>query len=116
MSKGFSFESFAALVNVHKDTLYEWTKAHEEFLESKKMATDLSRLWWETQAINGLFSSKELSINPTIWRLNMINRFSWKDKAEEDKKVDLNWGKLSDEELETVVKDYAKQIEEKKKK
>lgn len=37
MAKGNSFWSFAADINVHFDTLSEWTKAHPEFSEAKKI-------------------------------------------------------------------------------
>jgi hypothetical protein len=32
-----SFETFAAIINVNPDTLYEWAKQHPEFSEAKKI-------------------------------------------------------------------------------
>ncbi|RZL29648.1 MAG: hypothetical protein EOP64_00150 [Sphingomonas sp.] len=37
LAKGFSFESFGAEVNVHRDTLYEWAKRHRKFSDAKKV-------------------------------------------------------------------------------
>lgn len=116
MSKGLSFESFAGLIGVHKGTLYDWCEAHEEFGEAKEMAWSKYRLFMEIQAVEGLWSSKEKSFNTALYTLHMVNYFGLKSKAEADRKLDINFEKLSDDELETIVLERAKQIEEKKKK
>ena len=36
LSDGFSFESFAGLVDVCEDTIYEWCNKHPEFSEAKR--------------------------------------------------------------------------------
>ena len=52
--EGFSFESFAGLIGVHVDTLYEWEKVHKEFSESKKIAAAVSLYKWEKTGIEAL--------------------------------------------------------------
>ncbi len=92
MAKGFSFESFAGAILVHKDTLYEWVKTHEEFSEAKKIALEVSRLWWETKAIENVVQESTpgytRSLNTAAWIFNMKNRFGWSDRTEVTTKKD----------------------------
>lgn len=92
MENGYSFESFAGLVNVCKETIYTWTREHSEFLDAKNRAFEKSRLFWEKQNIEGLYKQTEFdndgnkisekSINSTVLIFNMKNRFpeEWRDK------------------------------------
>ena len=74
MNNGRSYTSFAVLIGVHVDTLYEWEKKYPEFSEAKKMAFSNSQSFWEDiglkMAIGGNFNA---------WKFNMINRFGWKN-------------------------------------
>lgn len=101
MAQGLSFESFAAVIGVNQDTLYEWTKVHDEFSEAKKTAYNANLLFWEKQGIDGLYSIVETdeegkivrskSINSTVWIFNMKNRHKWRDKQEgEEDQININ--------------------------
>lgn len=54
MGEGLSFESFAGVVNVSKQTLYNWAEAHAEFLDAKERGVEKCRLWWERLGIQGV--------------------------------------------------------------
>jgi hypothetical protein len=54
MEHGLSFESFAGTIEVSRDTLYEWTKVHEEFSDAFKIGQMKCRLFWERLGINGV--------------------------------------------------------------
>lgn len=95
MEKGYSFQSFAGVVGCNIDTLYNWLQIHPQFSDAKKLAFEKSRLFWEKQGIEGLFSvtefdeesgvpKKSKSINSTLWIFNMKNRFpsEWSDKQQ----------------------------------
>ena len=83
MELGLSYESFAGLIGVARQTLYDWEKVNPAFLDTKKIAAEKSLLWWEQKGIDGLFSEeKGIKINATIWIFNMKNRHNWKDKTE----------------------------------
>lgn len=83
MAKGYSFESFGAIINVARSTVEDWVKAQECFRGAKEEAFLRSREFWERQGIEGLWSGDgDLKINPTIWIFNMKNRFGWRDKVE----------------------------------
>jgi hypothetical protein len=93
MAQGLSFESFAGLISVNKDTLSEWVKVHEAFSVAKKEGLDKNRLFWEKLAIDHILnksdsefqgSSSSRSLNATVWIFNMKNRFpqEWRDKRD----------------------------------
>ena len=86
MSKGYSFESFAGAIGTHKQVLYSWAEKFPEFNDSKKIAFEKCRVWWESQGMDGLWSSKEGSFNSSNWIFQMKNRFKeeWRDKQEHD--------------------------------
>lgn len=112
MSEGYSFESFAGKIGVSKQTIYDWEKANKDFLDAKRRAFEVSRLFWEKQGIDGLFSESfedkdaktktSKSINATVWLFNMKNRFGWRDKqpGEEDRTITHSYANKSDEELD----------------
>jgi hypothetical protein len=83
MAGGLSFETFAALCNVCRDTLYEWTDAHAEFSDAKKMGEIKSRLFWERLGLNAALGEVK-NFNPTVWIYTMKCRFpkQWGDKQE----------------------------------
>lgn len=77
LSKGFSFESYAAKINVCRDTLYEWVKVHPEFSDAKKRGEAKSLLFWEQKFIENIQFPK--TFNTTGWIFLMKNRFRWRD-------------------------------------
>lgn len=81
MSKGLSFESFAATINVNRDTLYEWCKQHEKFSDAKKRGRDHSLLLWEQIGLGGT-TGKVPGFNVTAWIFNMKNKHFWRDRIE----------------------------------
>lgn len=81
MSQGYSFESFAAIVNVSKDTLYEWAKQHKEFSDAGDQARSKARLFWEQKGIEGM-NGKIRNFNSGVWQFWMKNRFKWHDNLQ----------------------------------
>ena len=81
MAEGFSFESFAGLLGVSKQTIYNWLEHFPEFVDAKKAGFEASRLTWEKI---GKKIADEGSGNATAFIFNMKNRFreDWNDKQQ----------------------------------
>lgn len=80
MSKGLSFESFGAVINVDRDTVFEWVKVHKDFSDAKRIAFDNCLLFWEEMGIRGSFHR---DFKPASWIYNMKCRFrkqGWNDQ------------------------------------
>ena len=80
MSKGLSFDCFAADIKVSNKTLYTWTEKHDEFLQAKKEGENRCLRWWESLG-NSLASGKRKG-NAAVYIFNMKNRFGWRDRQE----------------------------------
>jgi len=74
MSQGLSFDSFGGVVNVSRETLYEWTRVHKEFSDTKKIAWTGYLLWWEKKGNEGM-SGKIKNFSAPTWIYNMKCRF-----------------------------------------
>lgn len=94
MSQGFSLRAFAASVDVHHSTIYEWLKKHEEFAEAKELGLDKSRLFWERVGID--LATGEVRGSAKVWEINMYNRFrdEWTrdnpDKEDKSNEININ--------------------------
>ena len=54
MGNGYSFESFAGIINVCTDSLYNWQKMFPDFLEAHKVGHSNNRVFWESKALENL--------------------------------------------------------------
>lgn len=82
MSQGYSFESFAAVVDVNRDTLYQWKKDHADFSDAVTKAFSKCLLKWEEIGMEGLWGNKNAIFSQNVYTFNMKNRFKWTDKVE----------------------------------
>ena len=116
MASGLSYESFAGVIGVNRDSLYNWEKSHPEFYDAKKEGSSKNLLYWEKAGHEGLFETTEYNdqgkpiykktLNSTVWIFSMKNRHKWKDKqeleiAKEDETDKLK--KMSNAELRALV-------------
>lgn len=81
MTEGLSFESFAGLIGVCKQTIYNWLEQFPEFVDAKKTGFEASRLTWERI---GKKIAEDGTGNSTAFIFNMKNRFrdDWNDKQQ----------------------------------
>lgn len=89
MAKGFSFESFAAIVDVSRETLYAWCRDFPEFSDACDRAKEKARFYWEETGIKGA-NGKIRNFNGGVWTFWMKNRFKWHDniQVQQDLKVE----------------------------
>lgn len=79
---GASLTSFAASIDVCRDTITEWAKAHDEFSVAVKRAKAHCAAWWEQNARNGAMGAKD--VNPTLCIFGLKNMAAedWREKQE----------------------------------
>lgn len=83
MNGGLSFESFAGLIGTSRSIIYDWIKAHPEFLDAKRIGEDRCRIFWEKIGLAGTLG-KIPGFNATTFIFNMKNRFRWRDRLEDE--------------------------------
>lgn len=115
MAQGYSFESFAAVIKVNRDSLYEWEKVYSDFSDAKKEALDQCLLFWEGLGIKNIINFPEMgSLNSAVWVFNMKNRFKWRDKQPDESDVVVNnVSNLNDDELDKKISDKLNSIKKK---
>lgn len=98
LSKGFSYESYAAVVKVDFDTLYEWEKVHPEFSEAKKKAIPASMNAIDKILLNIALTGKGNSTAAIFLAKNRHPKF-YRDRHE-----------ISVEKLDTISDDKLKDL------
>lgn len=82
--EGASIEEIAWELNISVSTIYNWTDPKNkyfkpELLEAIKKGVKVSEGWWKREGRKNLHSD---TFSPTLWYMNMKNRFGWSDKLE----------------------------------
>ena len=100
MSQGFSFESFCAVIEVNRDTIYEWVKVHPKFSDAKKVGREKQQYFYEGAGLKAMMGEVE-NFNSTAFVWMTKNMLKWRDRSEQDittkgEKLELNY-KISDE-------------------
>jgi len=75
MSLGHSFESFASVVNVNRDTLYEWCSTQPNFSDAKKCGSSKSLKALEEIGLDGMKGLIK-GFNVAAWIFMCKNRHS----------------------------------------
>ena len=91
MSEGASIVEVAGLLDVTRETVYDWTNPNSdrynlEFSYTIKKGLAASQIWWERQGRTNL---ENKDFNYTGWYMNMKNRFR-DDWQEVNKNVNQN--------------------------
>lgn len=84
MIEGYSFESFAAVVDSSRATIYRWREDQIEFRDAFDQAREKCRLFWEKSGIAGMNKGKDF--NQAVWAKNISCRFreEWTDQSKSD--------------------------------
>lgn len=80
MREGASISEVCLDLNICRDTFYRWIQENQDFSDTVKSGLELSKGWWEKRGRMGTVGLEE--INPTLWFMNMKNRFGHEKPAE----------------------------------
>lgn len=83
MSEGASLTSFAAEIDVSRETISEWSRVHPEFSVAVKKGKAKCAAWWERLGRTGAMGG---DVNPTlvIFGLKNMSPEDWREKQEID--------------------------------
>lgn len=81
MAKGLSYETFGAVIDCGKSTLYRWETDHPEFWDAKEKGLAKSQQFMELHGLAGMKNEIPF-FNDRIWSLMMKNRYGWRDKQD----------------------------------
>lgn len=85
MAEGASLTSFAAEIDVARDTLTEWATVHPEFSAAVKRAKAKCAAWWEKRGRDGAEKGALPGANTLIiFGLKNMAPDEWSDKQEID--------------------------------
>lgn len=107
MAQGLTFESFAGVIGINKDSLYEWAKRHPRFSEAQKKGEEAGRHVLEKIGIS--LALGKVKGSAAVWIFMMKNRYKWKDKHEIEHSG-MDGGAIQFELTPTQVDDKAQEI------
>ena len=87
MAQGYTIETFAASVGVHRGTIYNWAENHEEFFDALNKGRELSFKWWLDAGRAGMMG-KVPDFKPGVWIFTMKNLHHWGDRDHEQRARD----------------------------
>lgn len=79
--EGASDVELRVYLDISIDLWYRFIKEEPEFTETIKRCSAVCEVWWQKQ---GRLSLRDKEFSPTLWYMNMKNRFGWADKKEVD--------------------------------
>jgi hypothetical protein len=102
MKKGFGINTFGALVDTCRDTVYEWVNVHPEFSDAYKRGREHYELFWERIGTMGTVGQIK-GFNPGSWVFIMKNRFKWTDRTETTQTHEIKLVPMTMKEVKEVV-------------
>lgn len=78
--QGMGVEEIALEWEICKQTIYNWTKAHPEFLDAFNTAMEFSKAWWMKE---GRTSLRDKEMNARMYEIQVMNRIGWSRKNDD---------------------------------
>lgn len=83
LEEGLMYQTFAAVVNVNIDTIYEWEKKYPSFKEAKEVGKPKFLFYWEKLGMLGI-RGKIPHFNTSTWIFSMKNHHGWRNDPEKN--------------------------------
>ena len=77
LAAGGSYAKVAVALGVCKETVFGWIKKYQEFSDAVKIGLAVAESQWEEPEFHP-------DMNPVRYRMNMQNRFGWRDKIDSE--------------------------------
>jgi predicted DNA-binding protein YlxM (UPF0122 family) len=109
MAEGYSFESFAGIVDVDRQTIYNWKDKHPDFLDAFRRGKSKMLLKDEETLNKGIRG--DIKANGALMALKMYNCHNWTSKSEVTEKAAKN---MNEDELLKEAEELVAKAKEKK--
>lgn len=80
---GKSVTHIAAEIGVAKQTVYNWMQEHPEFLDAVTRAITFAEAVWMDKGEDYLVTGQGVTFNAQNYKLQMQNRFDWREKKDQ---------------------------------
>lgn len=80
-----------------------WLEEEPEFCETVKKGRGLCEVWWQKQ---GRVNMKDKDFSPTLWYMNMKNRFGWADNQNIKADVKQEVTDMTDDNLDKRLREF----------
>lgn len=102
MGKGHTLTACAAVLNVSRETIYEWTKLYPAFGNAFNLGRAKQQLAWERRGIK-VADTNEGSTGMCIFALKSISQGDWRDNQETPPQTTVTVNVSYDAALERVL-------------
>jgi hypothetical protein len=110
MAKGYPFRTFAAVIGVNTQTIYDWLKKYSNFARAKQDGDALEFAIWEKLLMRNAVSRKG-NINAIIWaqKNKFPNQYREKEQTvinnnNSNNAVNIVWDSAAEEKLKELEK------------
>jgi hypothetical protein len=110
--KGKTFAQIAAIWKIHRDTLHEWSRRHEDFSDSVKMGRQLAEGWYMEVGQNAMLGRLKDPVTGERIKVDLgwfcwmtKNMFKWTDKVQVDQRTEI-----VDVDKETALMEWLKRV------
>jgi transposase-like protein len=91
MSKGYSFESFGAVIDCGKASLYKWRDEHQEFSDALDMGRSKHLFMMEQMGQGNMVEHYQgPKLNTALYKLFMANIHGWREKTDVEQKSEAS--------------------------
>ena len=108
MGQGASQKEVQAYLDIATNTFMRIMRDEKVFLNTIKKGRRLSQAWWEKEGRTNLHSK---DFNPTLWYMNMKNRFGWRDRNDiTSREEKIGESPFTEEKTSEIAKDLHRLI------
>ena len=79
-SKGYTYESFAAVLSIGRRTLYEWEKEYPEFAHAKVIAMEKQQHQWQMLTMGHITGKIKGNTAALIWGSRTMAKWAAQDQ------------------------------------
>lgn len=81
MAQGYSFDSFAGVIGINRDSIYQWVAKHKDFADARSIGYAEGLLYMEKVGKAAMLG-KIPGFRDKMHNMKMKNIYGWKDRVD----------------------------------